>query len=145
MSLYIYLTIAILLVLATLTSVPMFFSAILGIPIVFVSFIYAVILFGIFLLIKYLLQKYNVENFFFEVSGPHPCSGLYTGKPATFQFTQVGSGDCKSIAYPPLGMDEGVHTCGPDVYGNASPNYPNFGTSTWGNNDVENDKKKENK
>jgi hypothetical protein len=127
----IYLTVAILLILASLPAIQTFLQKVfIGIPAVIISLVYAIVLFGIFLIVKYLLEKGNVENFFFQVSGPKACSGLYMGKPTTFQYSQVGSGDCKSISYPPLGMNQGVKSCqDEDVYGDASPKYPIYGTT----------------
>lgn len=66
------------------------------------------------------------EPFFFQVSNPQKCHGAFYGKPASFQFTQVGSGDCKPLDYPPLGMIGDVKSC---QYGSSQNNHLEKGIS----------------
>jgi len=51
------------------------------------------------------------ENFFFTVSNDNKCKGMYLGKPVSFDYTAVGSGDCKPLSYPPLGMQADISQC----------------------------------
>jgi hypothetical protein len=86
------------------------------------NLVYALVLVGAFILIKYLLvdkNKKSKEDFFFEVNNNQKCGKVYKGKPTTFQYTQVGSGDCKPESFPPLGMIEDIHSCKNCLYGNA--------------------------
>jgi hypothetical protein len=117
-----YIIVVLFIILGCLTPVQNYLAGLLGFSSTNIVFNlgYAIVLVGIFILIKYLIDKKkkdDKENFFFEVSNPQKCSGGFFGKPATFQYTQVGSGDCKPQNYPPLGMIDNVHSC---LYGNAS-------------------------
>ena len=46
-----------------------------------------------------------------EVTNNNKCKGLFNGKPNSFEYTTVGSGDCKPESYPPLGFIENVKSC----------------------------------
>jgi hypothetical protein len=66
------------------------------------------------------------ENFFFQVSECNPkCSGLYRGKPATFQFTTIkdDGSQCNTDDCPSYGMIRGCSTA--RVFGDG---YPPFKT-----------------
>jgi len=123
----IYVIASIFILLASITSMQNFLAGLFGFSQVNIVFniIYSIVLISLFILVKYLADKWkeNNEGFFFEVSNDKHCSGLYHGKPVSFQYNSVGSGDCKPIAYPPLGMTDDVHSClyGNDVYPQGVP------------------------
>lgn len=75
-----------------------------------IALILATVLFVVFLLIRLVLIS---EGFFFEVSesGKRLCNGLFNGKPISFEYTTVGSGDCQNDPHPPLGMIGNVDQC----------------------------------
>lgn len=67
-----------------------------------IAFLLASVLFLIYL--SYLRLSNLSEGFFFEVSTPSSCSGLYRGKPISFEYSTVGSGECDENNQAPLGM-----------------------------------------
>lgn len=110
-----YSSVVLLLLFATIIPVQNFIARALGFSdtsIVF-NLLYAGVLVSIYVLIKLFILKDDAskEKFFFEVSNPNKCSGLYEGKPTSFQYSMVGSGDCKPISNPPLGMIADVKSC----------------------------------
>ena len=115
-----YVIVSIFIILASITFIQNFLARLFGFSQVNIVFniMYSIVLIGLFVLVKYLVDKWkeNDEGFFFEVSNNQHCSGLYHGKPVSFQYSSIGSGDCKPIAYPSLGMTDNVHSC---LHGNA--------------------------
>lgn len=115
----IHVTVAVLIVLAAVTPIQNFLAKSLGFSDTSIIFniVYASVLIGIFFLVRHMIK--TKENFFFEVANDSHCHGAFSGRPATFQFTQVGSGDCKPLDYPPLGMIADVKSC---TYGSSQGN-----------------------
>ena len=105
---YVFPIVVILLLLASSSFLQTKFSNMLnlGAPNILSSLFYGIVLIILFSVICYFLwkNKKTDEGFFFEVSKCNPrCSGIYKGKPTTFQFSEVGRGDCKD-EYHSYGM-----------------------------------------
>jgi len=87
---YMYIVVAIVLVIASLTFVQNSVAKLLGQtePTLLTNLGIAAVCFGIYALSKYLIQKYNTnkEPFFFTVSSDQKCKGAFSGKPLFFEF-----------------------------------------------------------
>jgi hypothetical protein len=83
-----YITVALLLIIASLSYVQNFASSILGLdkPSLYSNLYVAIGLFLIYLLVKYLIKEYVKEDFFFQVTSDHKCTGAFKGKPNQFQY-----------------------------------------------------------
>jgi hypothetical protein len=105
-----YIIILFLLLIATSSPIQVFLQALTGLSSLVFGIVYAIVLFGIYVGLKKLL-KLDKENFWFEVAQPAKCSGAYYGKPTSFEFSAVGSGDCEPQKYPDYGMISNYHQC----------------------------------
>ena len=106
-----YIVILILLLVATSSPIQVFLQALTGLSSLVFGIVYAIVLFGIYIGLKKLL-KLDKENFWFELSpsANNRCSKVYKGKPNSWQWTQVGSGDCNPESQP-LGFIQGMKSC----------------------------------
>ena len=104
-----YILILLILLMSTYSPLQAIGKGITGLPQVFFGIIYAILLFGLFVFIKGLVN--TKEGFFFEVNDPYKCHGNYLGKPNSFEFSQVGSGDCSNRPNAPLGFITGQNKC----------------------------------
>ncbi len=108
-----YIIIFIILILATLSPLQVFLNGLIGLPSLVFGLLYAIILLGLYIGIKKLVDKLKKQkdDFFFEVAQPKKCSGAYYGKPTSFEFSAVGSGDCEPEKMPDYGFITNNHQC----------------------------------
>lgn len=110
-----YIIVFIILILATLSPLQVFLNSLLGLSSLAFGILYALVLLGLYIGIKKLVDKLKKQkqkdNFFFEVAQPKKCSGAYFGKPTSFEYSAVGSGDCEPQKYPDYGMISNYHPC----------------------------------
>jgi hypothetical protein len=108
-----YIIIFIILILATLSPLQVFLNGLIGLPSLVFGLLYAIILLGLYIGIKKLVDKLKKQkdDFFFEVAQGKKCSGAYYGKPTSFEYSAVGSGDCEPEKMPDYGMISNYHQC----------------------------------
>lgn len=127
--------IVVLLILATIQGVQNSIVEFFGQkPSAITNLIFTLVLIAIYVLAKTLIDLQHAsdtadgkrEDFFFEVSPQRRCSRAFINKPSSFQFTQVGSGDCQPESMPPYGFINNMKSCS---YGGPDP----YDSNPWGN------------
>lgn len=133
MAVEVYLLVGLFILLASLVPLQKFFARGFGKnfvvesgdPTFTANILYALILFLFFILFYgFIPDSSKKEGFFFEVSKNNPhCKGAFYGKPASFQFDTVGSGNCSQNPICGYGMIkcDGCKSYGRGYYPNLDP------------------------